>query len=78
MTTTQLVPVRFRRPFQGYKGGQVVRVPRGQARSLELFGRADIVREPQFEFAVAPEPAGVEVAVAPVAKAKRPRRRKAT
>lgn len=72
--TIERVKVRFRRPFQGYKGGQVIEIPKGQARSLELLGRADIVREPQLEMAVAPGPE-VETAVAPVAKA--PRRRRA-
>ena len=74
--TADIVQVRFRRPYMAYKGGQVVGVTKGQARSLELFGRADIVREPQLELAVAPEPV-VERAVAPVAKAPRRRRAKA-
>lgn len=72
--TIQRIKVRFRRPFQGYKGGQVAEIPKGQARSLELLGRVDIVREPQLELAVAPEPE-VETAVALAAKA--PRRRRA-
>lgn len=72
--TIELVRVRFRRPFQAYKGGQVIELPKGQARSLELLGRADIVREPQLEMAMAPEPVA-ERAVAPTAK--KPRRRRA-
>lgn len=70
------VQVRFRRSFAAYKAGQLLELPVGQAKSLELFGRADIVREPQLELAVAPEPA-VERAVAPAAKAPRRRRAKA-
>ena len=73
---TDLVSVRFRRPYQAYKSGQVVPVTKGLARTLELMGRADVVREPQLELAVAPEPV-VERAVAPAAKAPRRRRAKA-
>ena len=66
--------VRFRRPFQGYKSGQVVKVPKGQARALQMMGRVDLVEQPLLEVAVAPEPV-VEKAVAPQAKAPRRRRR---
>lgn len=69
------VQVKFRRPWMAYKAGQVISLPEGQARSLQLFGRVDIVEQPQLELAVAPEPT-VERAVAPVAKA--PRKRRAT
>lgn len=74
-TTIETARVRFRRPYQGYKTGQVVTVAKGVARSLVLFGRADHVDELLVEAAVAPEPAAIERAVAPVAKA--PRRRRA-
>jgi len=67
--------VRFHRPYQGYKTGQVVTVAKGVARSLVLFGRAELVEPLVVETAVAPEPARMETAVAPAAKA--PRRRRA-
>ena len=70
---TATVKVRLRRAFAAYKAWQVLELPAGQARSLELFGRADIVREPQLELAVAPD-REVERAVAPAAKAPRRRR----
>jgi hypothetical protein len=60
-----------------YKTGQIITVPKGQARSLVLFGRGDIVEEPQLRFAVEPPPADLEVAVAPpVAPKRRGRPRK--
>jgi hypothetical protein len=68
---------RFRRPYGAYKTGRVYTFAKGVARSLELFGKADIVREPVIEFATAPEPEQLERAVAPVAKAPRGRRKKA-
>ena len=68
------VQVRFRRAWMAYKSGEVISLPLGQAKSLQMFGRVDIVEQPQLELAVAPEPV-VERAVAPVAKA--PRRRRA-
>jgi hypothetical protein len=67
--------VRFHRPYQGYKAGQVVTVAKGVARSLVLFGKAEMVEQLVVETAVAPESARLETAVAPVAKA--PRRRRA-
>ena len=67
--------VRFHRPYQGYKPGQVVTVAKGVARSLVLFGKAEMVEQLVVETAVAPESARLETAVAPVAKA--PRRRRA-
>lgn len=67
--------VRFYRPYQGYKTGQVVTVAKGVARSLVLFGKAEMVEQLVVETAVAPESARLETAVAPVAKA--PRRRRA-
>jgi hypothetical protein len=67
--------VRFHRPYQGYKTGQVVTVAKGVARSLVLFGKAEMVEQLVVETAVAPESARLETAVAPVAKA--PRRRRA-
>jgi hypothetical protein len=69
--------VRFRRPYKAYKTGRVYTFSKGVARSLELFGKADIVRQPVIEFATAPEPEPVERAVAPVARAPRGRRKKA-
>lgn len=74
MMTVELFNVRFRRPYKAYKPGQVVPVTGGLARTLELMGLAEVVREQQLELAVAPEPV-VELAVAPAAKA--PRRRRA-
>lgn len=76
--TTETTTVRFTRPYMGYRAGSVAEVPKGIARSLELFGRAVVVREPLLKFAAAPEPAA-EVAEAPVATvARRGRRKKAT
>lgn len=72
----ETVKIRFRRSHRGYKAGQVVPFAKGPARSLEMFGLAEILREPQLELAVAPEPAGIEHAVAPVAKVKRTRKRR--
>lgn len=66
--------VRFHRPYQGYKTGQVVTVAKGVARSLVLFGRAELVEQLVVETAVAREPARMETAVAPAAKAPRRRR----
>jgi hypothetical protein len=74
MEMSDMVRVRFRRPYLAYKTGQVIELPGGQAHSMQLFGRVDIVAEPQLELAVAAEPI-VERAVAPAARA--PRRRKA-
>ena len=75
-TTIQTARVRFRRPYQGYKTGQVVTVAKGVARSLVLFGKAEPVEQLLVETAVAPQPALIETAVAPVAKARRRRRAK--
>ncbi len=71
----ETVQVRIRRPFMAYKAGQVITVPKGQARSLVVFGKGDIVDEPQLRLAVAPEPAELEVAVAPPVTPKRRGRR---
>lgn len=68
--------VRFTRPYMAYKAGQVATVTKGVAHSLARFGRAELVREPQMEFATVPEPAGLELAIAPEAKAVRRGRRK--
>ena len=73
--TIEKASVRFTRPYMGYRAGAVAEVPKGVARSLEVFGRAVIVREPQLMFATAPEPV-VEVAEAPVATVARRGRRK--
>lgn len=77
MMTIETVKVRFLRPYQSYKTGQVVPVTGGLARTLELQKYAVRHTEPlRLEFADAPEPAGIEVAVAPEAKGKRGRRRR--
>ena len=76
MTATPLTRLRFTRAYQGYKMGHVVDLPGGIARSLELYGYAvRVARDPQIEFAVAPEPVA-EQAVTPVAKAARRRKKK--
>ena len=76
-TTIPFVKVRFLRPYAAYKAGQVVPVTGGLARTLELQKYAVRHAEsPVFEFATAPEPA-MERAVAPVAKAKRGRPKRA-
>jgi hypothetical protein len=77
-TTIETVQVRIRRPFMAYKAGQVITVPKGQARSLVVFGKGDLVEdEPQLRFAVQPEPAELEVAVtSPVTPKRRGRRPK--
>jgi hypothetical protein len=69
--TIETSQVRIRRPWLAYKTGQIITVPKGQARSLVLFGRGDIVQEPQLRFAVEPPPADLEVAVAPPVLPKR-------
>lgn len=69
--------IRMLRPYRAYRTNQVVTVTPGLADMLERAGYA--VRHkaaPTMEFAVAPEPANLELAVDPVATAKRPRRRK--
>ncbi|MGA1110010.1 MAG: hypothetical protein ACO3VO_00280 [Ilumatobacteraceae bacterium] len=74
--TFETAQVRFRRPYKAYKTDRVYTFAKGVARSLELYGKADVVRDPVIEFATAPEPDSVETAVAPIAKAKRGRRKK--
>ena len=74
--TIETAQVRFLRAYQAYKPGQVVTVAKGVARSLVLFGRAEPVKQLLVETAVAPQPALLETAVAPVAKARRRRRAK--
>lgn len=71
MSTIEFVSVRFVRPYQAYRTGQVVQVPGGLARSLELQRYAVRHQEPQLAFATAPEPAAMERAEAPVAKKRR-------
>lgn len=73
---TETTQVRFKRPYQGYKGGQVATVTKGLARSLVLFGRVELLEHPLIETAVAPVPAELEQAVALPAKKKRGRPRK--
>jgi hypothetical protein len=76
-TTIPLVQVRFLRSYAAYKAGQIVPVTGGLARTLELQRYAvRHVEAPAFEFATAPEPA-LERAVAPAAKAKRGRPKRA-
>ncbi len=77
--SVETAKVRFTRPYMAYKAGQVATVTKGVAHSLARFGKAELVCEPQMEFATAPEPAGLELAIAPAAKAaKRGRRKKQT
>ena len=73
MNTIETVSVRFVRPYQAYRTGQVVDVTAGLARSLELQRYAVRHTEPQLAFATAPEPASLERAEAPVAKKRRKR-----
>lgn len=73
MTSIETVSVRFVRPYQAYRAGEVVGVTAGLARSLELQCYAVRHQEPQLAFATAPEPASLERAEAPVAKKRRKR-----
>lgn len=73
MTSIETVSVRFVRPYQSYRAGQVVDVTAGLARSLELQCYAVRHKEPQLAFATAPESASLERAEAPVAKKRRKR-----
>jgi hypothetical protein len=73
MNTIETVRVRFVRPYQAYRAGQVVEVTGGLARSLELQCYAVRHAEPQLEFAAEPEPASLERAEAPVSKKRRKR-----
>jgi hypothetical protein len=69
------VRMQFTRPYQAYKRGQIIDLPKGIARSFEVYGIAKVVPpEPQLEFAVAMEPVA-EVAITPVAKAARRRKK---
>jgi len=68
--------LKFSRPYQAYRKGQEITLPKGVARSMVISGIATEVREePMFEFAVAPEPVA-EQAITPVAKAARRRKKK--
>lgn len=71
MNSIDLVSVRFVRPYQVYRPGQVVKVTAGVARSLELQRYAVRHDEPQLQFATAAEPVAMERAEAPVAKKRR-------
>jgi hypothetical protein len=74
-TTVDLVPVRMLRPYMAYKAGQIVPVTGGLARTLELQRYAvRHVEDPAITFATVPEPAALERAEAPVAKARRRKR----
>lgn len=65
------------RPYRAYRANQIVTVMPGVADMLQRSGYAvQHKADPLLEFAIAPEPTGLETAVAPVAKARRPRRRK--
>lgn len=68
------VKVQMQRSYMRYRTGQVVTVTAGLARTLELAGYAKRVQdEPQFEFATAPEPAGLERAESLMGKRRRKR-----
>lgn len=55
------VTIKMLRSYMRYRTGQEVVVTAGLARTLELAGYAKRVQDvPQFEFATAPEPAGLE------------------
>ena len=72
--TMEGVKVQMQRSYMRYRTGQVVTVTAGLARTLELAGYAQRVTDvPQFEFATAPEPAGLERAEAPMGKRRRKR-----
>ena len=74
-TTVDLVPVRMLRPYMAYKAGQIVPVTGGLARTLELQRYAvRHVDDPAITFATVPEPAALERAEAPAAKARRRKR----
>ena len=63
--------MRFLRPYQIYKAGQVVDVAKGLGRSLELARiAARIAPEPQMLFATAPR-ANVERTETPTTKQRR-------
>ena len=63
--------MRFLRPYQIYKAGQVVDVAKGLGRSLELARIATrIAAEPQMLFATAPR-ANVERTETPTTKQRR-------
>jgi hypothetical protein len=77
MTASVIQPVQVRmlRPYGQYKAGQIVPVTGGLARTLELQRYAVRVQpEPAIQFAVVDEPASLERAEAPVAKARRRKR----
>lgn len=78
MTATyETCQIRMLRPYRAYRTNQIVTVTPGLADMLQRAGYAVPHKAaPRLEFAVAPEPADLEVAVDPVATAKRPRRRK--
>ena len=68
------VKVQMQRSYMRYRTGQVVTVTAGLARTLELAGYAKRVQdEPQFEFATAPESAGLERAESLIGKRRRKR-----
>lgn len=68
------VNMQMLRSYMRYRTGQVVTVTAGLARTLELAGYAKRVQDvPQFEFATAPEPAGLERAEAPMGNRRRKR-----
>ena len=68
------VKVQMQRSYMRYRTGQVVTVTAGLARTLELAGYAKRVTDvPQFEFATAPEPAGLARAETSMGKRRRKR-----
>lgn len=73
--TIETVNVRMLRSYGRYKPGQVVPVTGGLARTLELQRYAvRVTDEPQLQFAIAPEPEGLERTEPPAIKARRRRR----
>ena len=76
VTALTTLRLRFSRPYQAYRKGQEITLPKGVARSMILSGIATEVREePMLEFAVAPEPEA-ELAITPTAKAARRRKKR--
>jgi hypothetical protein len=76
VTSPTTLRLRFSRPYQSYRKGQEITLPKGVARSMVLSGIATEVREePMLEFAVAPEPE-TEQAITSIAKAARRRKKK--
>lgn len=72
MAVIEPVKVRMLRSYGRYRAGDIVPVTGGLARTLELQRYAvRVVDEPVLEFATAPDPANMERAEPPIAKARR-------